>query len=70
MNKLGRIIDGIEYFPRTRKETPFNGGESFFYPVVEFMGSKIHDEFYINEPQPTRAKAFNIAVRYIKNIGK
>jgi hypothetical protein len=41
-----------------------------YYPILRFYSSKISDAIYINEPQPTRAKARTIANRAVKNANK
>jgi hypothetical protein len=44
-------------------------GQTNFYPIVEFYTKATGTEnFYLNEPQPTRSKAVTIAKRYINNI--
>ncbi len=58
-------IEGVKYCAKTSKVK----GKCFFYPIIEFYGSKIGSQTYhINTPQPTRAKALTIAKTHIQNI--
>lgn len=55
-----------EYKPAAFKSTHH---ESIaFYPIVKFHFSGCKDNFWLNDPQPTRGKALKIAENYIKNM--
>jgi hypothetical protein len=41
-------------------------GHVSFYPVIKFWFGSVNDEYFINDPQPTRAKALTIAKQSIR----
>jgi len=45
-------------------------GNVLFYPIVKFQFYGCSDNFWLNNPQPTRVKALQVADIYIKNIDK
>lgn len=55
------------YKPGTEAQLTHNGQRQF-YPVIRFAFPNIQDNYYLNEPQPTRAKARRVAANHIKNL--
>jgi hypothetical protein len=55
------------YKAATRKSRIFDKDYPSYYPVVKRWFGNIHDETWLNTPQPTRSKARTLAVKYIKD---
>ncbi len=54
------------YKPKTEKSVYKDNVQ--FYPVIEIISNCVNDNFYLNNPQPTRSKALTVAKNYIKNL--
>lgn len=57
-----RVIKDVIYKPKTHKEN------NKYYPVIAFYSAKISDNYYLNNPRPTRSQARTIAINHIRNI--